>query len=244
MPGHLAGLDLAHQTWGTKKWSDLFAPAIDLARKGLPITWPTTLRIASGASELRKDKTASNIYLRDGLPPVGVAGNAIDYLSLGALGDTLQTIANDGAGVSYDGSLAKSMVADIQAGGGYFTAEDLSSYKAEIEDPYSFERAGRTVHTTGGMTAGPSMGLAFKELGPLSGDRNEPSPKDVAAWADAMARSYTTRFETMGDNASEPEPSCTTHLTVVDSEGNMVALTQTLLSILAQKSCCHRAVSS
>lgn len=31
------------------------------------------------------------------------------------------------------------------------------------------------------------------------------------------------------------DPACTTHLTVVDSEGNMVALTQTLLSIFGAK---------
>jgi gamma-glutamyltranspeptidase / glutathione hydrolase len=234
VPGHLAGLDYAHKKWATWKWADLINPSIALAQKGLPITWSTSLRIATGALELRKDPTAASIYLRDGLPPVGVAGRSIEYLPLGALSKTLQTIGEDGVGTFYDGQLGRSIVADIQAGGGYFSHEDLSSYTVDEEDAVTFERGGKTIHTTGGLTAGPSMKCAFENLPEMEG-AGHPSAKDVAAWAQAIRNSYETRFETMGDLDADRDPSCTTHLTVVDSDGNMVSLTQTLLSIFGAK---------
>src|SRR5262249_23212360 len=54
-----------------------------------------------------------------------------------------------------------------------------------------------------------------------------------AAYADAFAATYATRLARLG--AGAPAPSCTTHLSVVDRQGNMVALTQTLLSRFGSK---------
>ena len=49
---------------------------------------------------------------------------------------------------------------------------------------------------------------------------------------------FAVRLSTMGDITSEGDardPACTTHFNVVDSEGNMVAHTQTLLSVFGSK---------
>lgn len=235
VPGHLAGLDHAHRRWGTLKWSDLLAPSIGMARQGLPVSWPTSLRIATAAAELRKDPVSASLFLRDGLPPVGVAGQPVEYLPLTRLAATLQTLAEEGVGTFYDGALARSMVGDIQKSGGYLSLEDLSSYKAQERDALTFEHAGKHLHTVDGLTAGPSMKLAFECMGSMSGSGAGPGPEDVANWAKALKSSYETRFDTMGDVDDTRDPACTTHLSVVDSEGNMVALTQTLLSIFGAK---------
>ncbi|HKU70346.1 MAG TPA: gamma-glutamyltransferase, partial [Burkholderiales bacterium] len=44
-----------------------------------------------------------------------------------------------------------------------------------------------------------------------------------------------SRLSTMGDTADHRDPSSTTHLNVIDRHGNMVALTQTLLSVFGSK---------
>lgn len=235
VPGHLAGLDLAHRRWATWKWPDLVAPSIEMAKKGLPVSWNTSLRIATAAAELRKDPVAASLYLKDGLPPVGIAGQPVHYLPLGHLAETLQTIADDGVGVFYDGALARSIVGDVEAAGGYLSLEDLSTYKAEERDALTFEHCGKHIHTVDSLTAGPSMKLAFENMAPMSGSPSGPTPRDVANWARAIKEAYEVRFETLGDVTDQKDPACTTHLTVVDSEGNMVALTQTLLSIFGAK---------
>lgn len=235
VPGHLAGLDHAHKRWATWKWQDLFAPSIAMAKKGLPVSWPTSLRIATAAAQLREDPVAASLYLRNGLPPVGTAGQPVQYLPLGHLPETLQTIADNGAGVFYDGVLARSIVGDIEAAGGYLSSEDLSSYKAEEQGALTFEYGGKHIHTVDGLTAGPSMKLAFERMASMSGAASGPNARDIANWAEAIRSSYETRFETLGDVDDSGDPACTTHLTVVDSEGNMVALTQTLLSIFGAK---------
>lgn len=239
VPGHLAGLDHAHKRWATLKWADLLAPSVAMARQGLPVSWPTSLRIATAASELRKDPVAASLFLKDGLPPVGLAGQQMEFLPLVRLSETLQTLADEGVGTFYDGALARSMVSDVQDAGGYLSLEDLSSYKAEECAPLTFERGGKRIHTVDDLTAGPSMKLAFDLMasmsGSKSGSKSGPQAQDVANWARALKSSYETRFETLGDVDDAADPACTTHLSVVDSEGNMVALTQTLLSIFGAK---------
>ena len=67
------------------------------------------------------------------------------------------------------------------------------------------------------------------------------SPGDVPdgpaylAYADAMLAAYERRLRTLGDADESRAPSCTTHISVVDAEGNLVALTQTLLSVFGSK---------
>ena len=53
------------------------------------------------------------------------------------------------------------------------------------------------------------------------------------SWRDAICLldAWRHRLATMGDVDDSPAPGCTTHLSVADKDGNVVALTQTLLSI-------------
>ncbi|SVE64016.1 uncharacterized protein METZ01_LOCUS516870, partial [marine metagenome] len=51
-------------------------------------------------------------------------------------------------------------------------------------------------------------------------------------YVDVLKNTYAQRLKMMGH---KNDNSCTTHLSVVDSKGNMVALTQTLLSVFGSK---------
>jgi len=62
-----------------------------------------------------------------------------------------------------------------------------------------------------------------------------PDGEAYAAYAEALLQAYGERLETLGDADETSDPSCTTHMSVIDREGNMVALTQTLLSIFGSK---------
>jgi len=235
VPGHLAGIELAHRRFATKPWADLVAPSVELAKAGLPATWHTTLRIATAMSELRKDPTAADLYLKDGVPPTGVAGQPVSFIDLGNLAETLATIAKDGAAPFYDGPLARSITADVAAAGGDLSLADLKNYQAEERAALTFEYRGNKIHTVDGPTAGPSLKQAMQALPALSGNSAGPLPQDVAAWAKSLNETYKDRFETLGDVDDSQDPACTTNLVTSDSEGNIVVITQTLLSIFGAK---------
>ena len=54
-------------------------------------------------------------------------------------------------------------------------------------------------------------------------------------YANALQAAYANRLQTLGDVDDTAAPGCTTHITVADKDGNMVALTQTLLSVFGSK---------
>ncbi len=234
VPGLLSGIDHAHRRWATMPWQDLVMPAVELARQGLPVSWSTTLRIAAYAAILREDPMSAQLFLPNGLPPSGVAGKPIPHLPLGLLSTTLETIARDGIEPFYNGTLGKSLVEDVRKGGGYLSMKDMQDYQAEECEPLSFAYRDKVIHTMGGVTAGPSMKMAMEQLPTLS-KSDHPQPNDVAEWAKALKASYTERFARLGDVDDTKDPACTTHITIVDGQGNMVALTQTLLSLFGAK---------
>jgi gamma-glutamyltranspeptidase / glutathione hydrolase len=58
----------------------------------------------------------------------------------------------------------------------------------------------------------------------------KPNGKTFVAYAIALAAAWSDRFTRMGDAGERSAPTSTTHLSVIDRDGNMVTLTQTLLS--------------
>jgi gamma-glutamyltranspeptidase/glutathione hydrolase len=62
-----------------------------------------------------------------------------------------------------------------------------------------------------------------------------PDAEAFIAYDRAIRQANQERYDTMGDIEHEPDPSCTTHFSVVDAAGNMVAVTQTLLSIFGSR---------
>jgi gamma-glutamyltranspeptidase/glutathione hydrolase len=96
------------------------------------------------------------------------------------------------------------------------------------------KHGGATVHAVPGLTAGPTLCHA---LG-LIGDRvpaGEPGAAAYLAWAEGLFAAYRHRLATMGDVDDSRAPACTTHLSVADADGNLVSLTQTLLSSFGSK---------
>ena len=107
--------------------------------------------------------------------------------------------------------------------------DDLASYEARIVEPLSFEHGGATINVAGGLTAGPTL-QAHDRAGGCEPPRARARPDAdfFVAIAQGMHQAYEERLKTMGD---KPTNTCTTHFCAADSEGNMVALTQTLMSL-------------
>ena len=234
VPGHVAGMGLAWERYGSMPWAELLAPAIELAEGGLPVTWFATLRIAGAAKDLRKFPESTAIYLPDGLPPAPEQGKPMPIRPMGKLADTLRRLAEAGHRDLYEGDLAAAIVADLEAGGSRITRDDLRHYRAEETDPLTRAYGDVTVNAAPGLTAGPTLLRVLETIDGKIG-KGVPGAAAYATWAKALEVAYEERFATMGDVEDARDPASTTHFTVVDGDGNMVSLTQTLLSAFGSK---------
>jgi gamma-glutamyltranspeptidase/glutathione hydrolase len=207
-PGSVAALALALKEAGTMPWKDVIAPAIDLARQK----------------------------------------------ELGALLSTYETLRDDGPEAFYAGKIADAIEEDMKANGGLVRREDLAAYKAIKRDPLKGAYRGCDVLTCDR----PGSGLVVLEalnvletfdFGKLDGeadrdhvliealrvafeDRGERDPEKRKALATkdyAKKRAAEIDLKKAGTpKMGKDHGGDTTHLTVVDRDGNACAFTQTL----------------
>src|SRR3989440_1619695 len=234
IPSAVAGYAEMHRRWGHLPLAEIAAPAVALAKRGLPEDWYTTLKLAVSAPILRKYSESARLYLRDGLPPVPPYQGGLSYFRLGRLPDTLERLQRAGWRDLYEGEIAANIVADVKQMGGVLSAEDLRNCKARVSPATEVPWRGRTLQLAGPLTAAPT---ATDVLRQLSDARFGAVPG--AAWYLALARAlkaaYAQRLTSLGDAEPVAAESCTTHITTCDADGTMVALTTTLLSSMGSR---------
>jgi gamma-glutamyltranspeptidase/glutathione hydrolase len=239
IPSAVAGYGKLKEQFGSKlPFAELLAPAIALARRGLPKDWYTTVKIATSASVLKLYDESARIYLPGGLPPTPPYQGNPDFLVLGNLAETLGRLAKAGPDDFYRGDVARRLAADIAKVGGVVDADDLGNCRAVVREAPAIDWRGRyKLFTAGGLTAAPTLeavvaGMAQHAPGAAGGD---------AAWFTQLSRvmrqAYADRLEGLGaaTAAREPGDTCTTHITVVDAEGTLVSMTTTLLSSMGSR---------
>ena len=235
VPGHVDGLGLALEKFGSMKWAEVMQPAIEFAEQGIAVDWYLTLKVATMAKELSRYPATRDIWLPHGLPPVTPIDTPLERLQLSGLADTLRRIARAGRRDFYEGQVSKEIIIDINRLGGILAAEDLKNYRARIVAPLETEYRGAQIALAPGLTAGPSMVRALSALGETRLRAGGPHADAFIAYAKVLRDTYAERLQTMGETSDRSAPSTTTHLDVIDRHGNMVALTQTLLSVFGSK---------
>jgi gamma-glutamyltranspeptidase/glutathione hydrolase len=244
VPGVVAGMEEAHRRHARLPWQELLGQSVNLAGEGLLVDWWTTLMIASSAIDLRRYPASAAVYLKDGLPPNAQWGIKTSIrLPQDRLKATLSYLAAEGPRYFYEGDLARSIAADVQAGGGALSVEDLASFRAYGREALTIPYRGGQVYATPELTCGPTLAHTLRLLQQnLQPGRGGPDASAYTAYALALQSAYRERLLDMGDadgrralGAEHLAPSCTTHFSVVDQEGNMAAVTQTLLSTFGSK---------
>ena len=228
VPSAVRGYALAVERFGRIAWRDLLMPAAALARQGLPVDWWVTLKTATAAEDLRRYEESARIWLPEGLPPVAPPNGDAPALANPRLAETLARLAEEGPEDFYQGEIAAAIAADIEAGGGVLSAEDLALCRARIVPSLEIPYRGYSLHAARGLTAAPTLADVLDRL---SSKRFPQAPDAVyfEALIDALQQAYHGRLEGLGD-VQPPGESCTSHITAIDREGGIAALTTTLLS--------------
>jgi gamma-glutamyltranspeptidase/glutathione hydrolase len=230
IPASIAGYEYMHRRWGRLPLSEVIAPAIALARRGLPQDWFTALRIANSASVIRLYPHTAAVYLRDGLPPVPPYHGSPGFFRQGKLPETLERLGKAGLRDFYEGDVAASIAADIESLGGVLSLDDLRHCQARTWLAEEVAWRGRTLQLTGGLTAAPTLQRVLEGMADAPYGAGGPSPAWFRVLAQRIKAAYAERLRALGESEPLAAESCTTHLTTCDADGSMVAMTTTLMS--------------
>ncbi len=223
VPGAVRGLSRALERFGRFGLDTVLGPAIQLAERGLPVDWFTTLQVALAMADIRRDPAASAVYLPGDAPP-----QPEHYLLLGRLPDTLKALAEGGPKEFYRGRLAERIVADLQTGGSRIDGDDLAGYEVLEHEALVGEHRGAVLHTAGPTSGGPRL---IETLAHITEHLDPSAGIGAASWkvyADGLNKAWQSHKRKIG-RVTEVG-GCTSHLSAVDADGNMVALTYTLLN--------------
>jgi gamma-glutamyltranspeptidase/glutathione hydrolase len=144
IPGSVAGLALMHRAHGKKKWSDLFAAAIDHARHGFAATHAYVNFAGENRPQLAADPDSRRTFLDSATGGAPAVGSVIVQADLAR---TLEEIAADAESL-YRGALAQRLAAACRERGVPLSERDLASCQAEAVAPIAIAYRGYEVRQT------------------------------------------------------------------------------------------------
>ncbi|PSN54339.1 Gamma-glutamyltranspeptidase 1 [Blattella germanica] len=143
VPGELKGYWEAHLKYGRLPWAELVRPTIRLCEEGYIMNKHQYDSIGFRPHFIREDPV---------LRPKKIC-------------ETLKLIAREGGNVLYNGTVAKTLAADIQDMGGIITEEDLAQYRVKWMDPISVSlRGGLQLYTVPPPGSGILLGFILNIL--------------------------------------------------------------------------------
>jgi gamma-glutamyltranspeptidase/glutathione hydrolase len=161
VPGMLAALDLAWRRHGSLPWKEVVAPALELARRGFPLSRITAawLQIA-GEPLFFRQRESRACFAPDPANPL----RGGDRFHIPDMASTLELIAEQGALAFYQGPIARAIDVSMVAMGGLLRWDDLAAYRAKIRRPLvvrsrGFELALNPPPAVGGVALGSLIGL-------------------------------------------------------------------------------------
>ncbi|NVB80825.1 MAG: gamma-glutamyltransferase, partial [Kofleriaceae bacterium] len=200
VPGSVAGLYELHKKLGKKKWTDVVAPAIALAKDGYQVG-----PYLHDAIERRNKMSPMSGELAARFVPDGQPLEVGAVVKNPELVTVLERIAKKGPEGFYKGETAKAIASAMAAGGGLITEKDLAGYKAVWRKPIEFDYRGRHVITmpmpsSGGIVLALTANM-LKALGADLSKVGWHSVEHVHLVVEVWRRAFAARNELLGDPA-------------------------------------------
>lgn len=234
VPGEIAGLAFLHGALGKASWTSLFTEAIRHAEFGFPPDLELRRRVRDRADCLARDYHSAQVY--KGF----LADRPVENFAQPNLATSLKALRDAGAGAFYRGPLGRSLVENLRGKGALLDLEDLSAYRAVEREPlhadFPFGRLwGMPPPSSGGVSVLRGMNL----LEAFFRREKNPGPEATAL---ELLRVFAALFRDRNAGMGDPDfvkdmpiqdwlkktDGNTSHLSVMDSEGNAVAMTLTL----------------
>ena len=193
VPGTVAGLIKAHDTYGSLPLADLINPTIELLESGVPVTADLYWAIQD-TQFLTYNEESKNIYLNS----EATIGGKIYNTNLVRV---LKLIRDNGKDGFYTGETAEKIENAMIKHGGLIRKSDLANYKANFVAPISTTYRGNTIFTMGAPSGG---GVAIlTSLNILENFSKNDFKSNTAQYlhllAEAMKYGHQSRSKYIGD---------------------------------------------
>ncbi len=197
VPGTVAGLALALETYGTISLKEAMAPAIKLAEEGFVVTPRFSDGLKDKQEMLKKWDSSNKIFYK----PDGSFYEPGELFVQKDLAATLKRIAEQGAQEFYVGKTAELLVAEMAKHGGLITMEDMKNYAPTMRTPVHGQYRGYDIYS---MSPPSSGGVHIVQiLNILEGypiaEYGHNSAQTIHLMAEAMKRAYADRSFYLGD---------------------------------------------
>nr|WP_262983256.1 gamma-glutamyltransferase [Paracoccus mutanolyticus] len=197
VPGTVAGMRMALDTYGSMPWADVIAPAIRLAEEGIIVTPDLADSLEAEREALMKHPSTAKIFFKDG----GAGYRPGERLVQADLAATLKKVAAEGPDGFYKGAVAENIAKAVQAAGGPMTVEDLAAYKPVLRKPVRGSYRGYEIVS---MPPPSSGGVHLIQIlntleGYPIGALGHNTAETIHLMAEAMKLAYADRSEYLGD---------------------------------------------
>jgi len=170
VPGVVDAWTILLTRWGTKSFTEVLAPAIDLAERGYPLSEAYARHM--GGEQLLKYPTSARIYAPGGKRwKEGEVFKNLDFArTLRRLADAEKDVKSHEAGLKmardrfYKGDIAREMARFSEQNGGLLRYEDFASYTAKVEEPVSLTYRGYEMYKNPSASQGPAELFALNLL--------------------------------------------------------------------------------
>lgn len=209
VPGHVAGLCFAVEHYGKLDLATVLAPAIRLAREGVPVDGHDRARQAAVLRTFERNpqyrerfSVLYEQYLNRGEP--WDEGDRFYSPQL----RVLELIAQHGRDGFYQGPVAEAIVEEMRRGGGLMTVEDLAMMQPVVRRPLRAAYGTMDVLTmppasSGGIALLETLNIlsAYESRHPESGleKLGHNSPKYIHLVTEALKHAFADRAEFLGD---------------------------------------------
>ena len=201
VPGTVAGLRLAWEQQGSLPWERLVRPAVELAEEGFEVTHGLAASLARVLDRMGRYPASVAQFSKDGVPYE--AGEILRQPDLAA---SLERILENGVAGFYEGRTAELLVAEMEAGDGLITHEDLKAYRAVVRAPIrSTYRGVEIISMPPPSSGGTVLALMLNILeGYDLAENGFGSAQNLHLMAEAMRRAYADRALHLGDPDFNP----------------------------------------
>jgi gamma-glutamyltranspeptidase/glutathione hydrolase len=198
VPGTVRGLALAHHRFGKLPWKDVVGPALRLAEEGFVLDDSLASSLNAVVHDSREFPELRRVLGKDGGAADWRAGDRFVQKDLAA---TLRLIAADGPDAFYKGPIADKIAAEMKAGGGLITKDDLEKYHANARAPVHGTYRGYDVFAPPPPSSGGTCLVEMLNILENFDLRQHGrwSPETLHLMTEAMRRAYCDRARYLGD---------------------------------------------
>ncbi len=240
VPGNIAGVFQVHSRLGRLPFRAVAAPAIACARRGVVVNAFQAFCLKVLEPIMLSTAAARRLYA-----PEGRLLKAGETLYMPELADTLEWLVAEGPAVFYRGELARRFITDCEQLGAHLRAGDLENYQVIEREPLIYHYRGRRFASNPAPSAGgPLIAFALALLADLDIAALQDTPRYSEVLTQVMRLTDLARAQVPGPPGQMLEPATlehyrkgltdqperwgsTTHISVIDSEGNAASTTTT-----------------